>query len=420
MRSTTRLVIILQATSLALAAPTAFRRDQTGPAPVLEATCSQDTQDHSTHLHGAVQLCLRMTLPDLATGPLTPSAVELIKCRDDDSAATTSSSKSASPSGNHGNSPSRINAEENSAKKGDHPAKTDSKPASNNNHPEKPSNSPHHDSQANKGSPKSDSKPGEPKHSASSPAHKSTQSDTTSSAQTGAENPTNTVSHSASARPSHSPAVHNNAAQDSDHSKGKGQSQPAPSTHAPASGQSTSSSGSPPSGPGKGPTSGSDDGDDGSGIPRINLDHLQPLVEVKANVKALDNAKDGKGVLDTAGGKNIVDHENVTDPTSRLPSPSSVDKIADVNASVVKNPGPSNAVSNDQVKDKVNNPATSTDAPQEAGHNPVTETVGQNTSDPIEATPQHPAEGVNASPVHDAARVDVHGSATKDGVVRMV
>lgn len=407
MRSTTPLVVLLQATSLALAAPAAFRRDQSSPAPIVKATCSSETQDQPAHLHGAVQLCLRMTLSDLATGPFTPSAVELIKCHDDDPVATPSA-KSTSPGDTHDKPPSRVNTQENNAKtastKGADSPKPQTKPASNDARPNKNSNSPHHDAQTNQDTPKTHPKSEE--HHAST--HAATQPASSSSAY---PNASRSVTHSATARPSHSPAHHSNP-------------QPTHSTHAPAPSQPAPSSGPRPhnanSGPGKEPASNSDTNDDGSGVPRINLDHLQPLVEIKANVKALDDAKDGTGRLDATEIKDAVQHGKPTDATS-LASPSSIGTVADANASVIKNPGPADVLGDHQAKaNSVKDSATSKVVPQEVSHSPITETASQNTSDSTETISKRPAEAADASPLHDAARVDLHASATKASVAPVI
>ncbi|KAG9051358.1 hypothetical protein FS837_008453 [Tulasnella sp. UAMH 9824] len=399
MRSTTPLVVLLQATSLALAAPAAFRRDQSGPAPIVKATCSQETQDQPAHLHGAVQLCLRMTLSDLATGPLTPSAVELIKCHDDDSMATPSA-KSTPPGDTHGKPPARVNANENSAKtagtKGANSPKPQSKANSNDARPNKNSNSPHHDPQTYQDTPETHPKSEGPKH------HPST---------TQPASVSRSVTHSATAQPSHSPAHHPSP-------------QPTHSTHAPAPSQPAPSSGPHPhnanSGPGKEPASNSDTNDDGSGVPRINLDHLQPLVEIKANGKALDNAKDGTGRLGAAEIKDALQDGKPTDATS-LASPSSIGRVADANASVIKNPGPADVLGDHQAKaNSVKDSATSKVVPQEVSHSPMTETASQNTSDSTETISKGPAEAVDASPLHDAARVDLHASATKASVAPLI
>ncbi|KAG8900818.1 hypothetical protein FRC00_010919 [Tulasnella sp. 408] len=368
MRSTTPLVVLLQATSLALAAPAAFRRDQ--------------------HLHGAVQVCLRMTLSDIATGHFNPSAVEVIKCHDDDPVASPSA-KSTSPSDTHDKPPSRVNAQENNAKtastKGADSPKPQTKPASNDARPNKNSNGPYHDPHTNQDTPKTSPESEGPKHHPSTPA---------------------------ATQPASSSSGHDS------------NPQPTQSTHAPAPSQPAPSSGPGPhnanSGPGKAPASNSDTNDDGSGVPRINLDHLQPLVEIKANVKALDNAKDGTGRLDAAEIKDAVQHGKPTDATS-LASPSSIGTVADANASVIKNPGPADVLGDHQAKaNSVKDSATSKVVPQEVSHSPMTETASQNTSDSTETISKRPAEAADASPLHDAARVDLHASATKASVPPLI
>ncbi|KIO22858.1 hypothetical protein M407DRAFT_27657 [Tulasnella calospora MUT 4182] len=408
MRSTTPLVVLLQATSLALAAPAAFRRDQSGPAPVVKATCSQETQDQPAYLHGAVQLCLRMTLPDLATGPLTPSAVQLIPCHDDDSMAAPSA-KSASPNDTHGKPPSRVNAKENGTKtagtKGPDSPKPKSKPANNDARPNKNSNSTHRDPQTNQSTPKTHHQSEGPKHNPSTPGP--TRPASSSSASPKIANASGSVTHSATARPSNSPA----------HRPG---TQPTHSTHAPGPSQPAPSSGPHKATPDPRPASNSDTDDDGSGVPRINLDHLQPLVEIKANVKAVDNAKDGTGRFDATEIKDAIQHQKPTDATS-LTSSKSIDTVADANASVIKNPGPVDVLGDDQAKaTSAKNSATSKVVPQEVSHSPMTETVNQNTSDSTETISKRPADAANASPIHDAARVDVHASATKASVAPLV